>query len=183
MLSFLGITTVSYLDVSPGRRFCLHFTYIACVCLAYPLHTCIFSNRHHPGVISMIVALPDFLVVVPCSLSVIEFDVCAPPMSKLYEIWNQKTKMVLLFTTPQVEASEAGVESRRKVVEGKWKCQYFFLRWLQMPFPGVIQGLCVLSVKHAIGMLSHGQMLEDGQCAKMTPEFSIWLLENFQLWQ
>lgn len=50
-----------------------------------------------------------------------------------------------------------------------------------MPFPGVIQGLCVLSVKHAVGMLSHGQMLEDGQCAKMTPEFSIWLLENFQL--
>lgn len=67
----------------------------------------------------MTVALPDFLVVVPCSLSVIEFDVCAPPMSKLYEIQNQKTKMVLLFTTPQVEASEAGVESRRKVVEGK----------------------------------------------------------------
>lgn len=64
----------------------MHFTHIACVYLAYPLHTYIFSNWHHPGVISMIVALPDFLVVVPCSLSVIEFHVCAPPLSKLYEI-------------------------------------------------------------------------------------------------
>ena len=67
----------------------------------------------------MTVALPDFLVVVPCSLSVIEFDVCAPPMSKLYEIQNQKTKMVLLFTTPQVEASEAGVQGCHWDAEGK----------------------------------------------------------------
>ena len=156
MLSFLGITTVSSLHVSPGRRFCLHFTYIPYVYLAYPLHTCTFSNRHHPGIISMIVALPDFLMVVPCSLGHRIWCLCTPTVKT---IWNRKTKMVLLFTAPQVEASEVGLGSRRKVVEGKWKYHYFFLRWLQM------QVWYRASVSSVWSMLSVGWVM--GRCWKM----------------
>lgn len=70
------------------------------------------------GILSTFAALPGFLMVVPCNLSVTEFDVCLPPLSKCYEIQILRSRNgIVIHSTRGV--SEGGMESRRKVVVGQ----------------------------------------------------------------
>lgn len=72
VLSFLGVTTVNCADVSP------------CGDSVHIFHTCVSSPI--AGTLYAFAALPGFQMLVPCSLSITEFDVCLPPLSKCYGI-------------------------------------------------------------------------------------------------